>query len=688
MGKIAEFSNPINGVQTSEQGVNALKEQGNALRQDAGIEGRAFGGVLANAGQAWDEREKAQTADYTSKATLAFSNAEVAASDDWNELSANADPNTADADGKAFLEKQAKVWDDIVATAPNDKARAWAQTKANEAHLSLQKTVRADTSTLTGIAAAGNTEDHINNLATQARNNPEQAETLIGRVDKELNDLIPPGMAPAARAKLIATEGRAAKAFIAQQALEGMIASDPEATQKMLEKGDLDPYIKLMSPDDQNTTRNQVASAIAAQRTADRLEKERKATAETKAQKTAVDQAVGKLYSDQVDPATGKVTIKPNFSQRLLDIAKMPGATPEDITNMQAYAARADKPGVTVNGPMWGDLLNRALLPPGDPNRLTEKEIIASAGRGDIIIGEKGDLLLMKALKATEGKDSAIATVSRDQAYKRFDAPTFNNTGRIPTQQDTDLENYSHNWFITKYDAAHKAGIKDDELFDPNNKNYIWNGFDPSHVPKNLGIGGGLVTPPGVQHPSSAAVPTGSGSAVPPNKLPLNPDGTIPLNNPALNGLLGKVSYTAPAGGFGRVNVPVAYHGVIAETAQESGVPAAILAAQIQQESGFRNLGANSKGAAGVSQFIPETAKRFGVDVRDPVSSIKGQGKYMAWLMKRYGGNLTYALAGYNWGEGNVDKWIAAGAQWNRLPAETQGYVKNILSMSGAQTSV
>lgn len=80
-------------------------------------------------------------------------------------------------------------------------------------------------------------------------------------------------------------------------------------------------------------------------------------------------------------------------------------------------------------------------------------------------------------------------------------------------------------------------------------------------------------------------------------------------------------------------------------------------------------------GARGLTQVMPATGKRFGINFNDPASQIHVQAKYMRWLLKRYDGNIAFALAGYNAGEGNVDKYKG-------IPPfkETKNYVSKILS--------
>lgn len=136
------------------------------------------------------------------------------------------------------------------------------------------------------------------------------------------------------------------------------------------------------------------------------------------------------------------------------------------------------------------------------------------------------------------------------------------------------------------------------------------------------------------------------------------------------------------------VNATVRSYAPIAQAAAtESGVDSNILLAQIQAESAGRRDAVSSAGASGVSQFIPETAKRYGVDVTSPESSIKGQAAYMADLLKMFGGDYQKALAGYNWGEGNVQKSITKyGAGWlDHAPQETQNYVAKVSKLAGMQ---
>ncbi|MFH1599460.1 MAG: lytic transglycosylase domain-containing protein [Pseudomonadota bacterium] len=117
-----------------------------------------------------------------------------------------------------------------------------------------------------------------------------------------------------------------------------------------------------------------------------------------------------------------------------------------------------------------------------------------------------------------------------------------------------------------------------------------------------------------------------------------------------------------------------AYSDEVKAAAREFGVEEAVVRAIIHAESAFRPNAVSHAGAQGLMQLIPATASRFGVtDVFQPEQNIRGGVQYLAWLLKRYNGDLTLAAAGYNAGEGAVDRH-------GGVPPydETQRYVQRV----------
>jgi hypothetical protein len=95
----------------------------------------------------------------------------------------------------------------------------------------------------------------------------------------------------------------------------------------------------------------------------------------------------------------------------------------------------------------------------------------------------------------------------------------------------------------------------------------------------------------------------------------------------------------------------------IAAAARAHGVSEVLLLAVIAVESAGQTKAASPKGAQGLMQLIPATARRFGVaDSFDPAQNILGGAAYLDWLLQRFGEDAILALAGYNAGEGAVDK--------------------------------
>ena len=118
---------------------------------------------------------------------------------------------------------------------------------------------------------------------------------------------------------------------------------------------------------------------------------------------------------------------------------------------------------------------------------------------------------------------------------------------------------------------------------------------------------------------------------------------------------------------------------MIFRAGERQGVDPRLLHAVIFQESRYKTNAESYAGAQGLMQMMPATAKRFAVEnTLGTEANVAAGTKYLRWLLKRFDGNVELALAGYNAGEGAVDKY-------DGIPPykETQNYVRKITANYG-----
>ena len=128
-------------------------------------------------------------------------------------------------------------------------------------------------------------------------------------------------------------------------------------------------------------------------------------------------------------------------------------------------------------------------------------------------------------------------------------------------------------------------------------------------------------------------------------------------------------------------DIPADFRKPLLNASSQYEVSPRLLAALTGQESAWRASARSPKGAVGLTQLMPATARALAVDPRDPEANLAGGARYLRQLIDRFDGNLERALAAYNAGPARVDR--AKG-----IPAipETRAYVASIVSRLSAAT--
>jgi soluble lytic murein transglycosylase-like protein len=158
--------------------------------------------------------------------------------------------------------------------------------------------------------------------------------------------------------------------------------------------------------------------------------------------------------------------------------------------------------------------------------------------------------------------------------------------------------------------------------------------------------------------------------------------GNLIVSNKPESAATGVTTYEVPGTTMRTVGGPVQaassrkYDDLIREHAENHGISADLVRAVIQAESGFNPRAVSPKGAMGLMQLMPATARELGVaNPFSPDDNIRAGTFYLATLLARFDQDVVRALAAYNAGAGRVE-------QYNGVPPyrETQDYVKKITS--------
>ena len=142
-----------------------------------------------------------------------------------------------------------------------------------------------------------------------------------------------------------------------------------------------------------------------------------------------------------------------------------------------------------------------------------------------------------------------------------------------------------------------------------------------------------------------------------------------PADDAAAAGKAGRIDWLARA---------AHYDALIAGAAKSATVQAALLRAVIVVESGFNPRAVSKRGAVGLMQLLPATARRYGAkNPFDPEQNVRAGAHYLSDLLTRFDSNLELALAAYNAGEAAVERY------GRRIPPypETMNYVPSVIGV-------
>jgi len=136
------------------------------------------------------------------------------------------------------------------------------------------------------------------------------------------------------------------------------------------------------------------------------------------------------------------------------------------------------------------------------------------------------------------------------------------------------------------------------------------------------------------------------------------------------------------------------YAELVAKEAKRQGRDPNVILKMLQKETGgLKNpeTARSKAGAIGIAQFMPKTAKQYGINPEIPEEAAYGMVKHFGYLEDKYG-DPKLAMAAYNWGEGNLNKWLKHGADPRKLPQETRKYASlaqgGIASFNGEDESL
>ena len=162
--------------------------------------------------------------------------------------------------------------------------------------------------------------------------------------------------------------------------------------------------------------------------------------------------------------------------------------------------------------------------------------------------------------------------------------------------------------------------------------------------------------------------------------LEIGDDGARWITGEAAQSLAPAADVVVPARPLA-ARIPAGYAAKVRELSARYDLSPALIEALVWQESRWRHDAVSPKGARGLTQLMPGTARDLGVNPDDPFANLEGGARYLRAQLDRFGGDVEKALAAYNAGPGRVER--AGGVPRIR---ETQNYVAAIMARLSSHT--
>lgn len=421
MPEIKEYTSTVanSGLQPSETGIQATagaaRRIGAAYREAGSELGSAIQQVGTQASTYWEHRE-------ISKGAAEFSTFMAKATEDWNNVAKNADPNDPTIKEKfkeALNDRLSNFQDTFLTTG----ARQWSERQIDSFRNHMDEKMTADMGTLAAVAVEKNTRQLMNSSTLQAREDPTSLTEILGQNERAIDGII------ASSPNLKGVQAAKAREGILQKINEetvkaawiGKADRNPTAALKELQemKSD-DPTVKYMNSNEVS----QLVRYAERQQKIDRLTDMQAKREQKQALTEQADNVISRSVLDAIDENTGKM--KPGAGTAGLKALKAAGPLLENAKpglvesaigffqrQVEGKEERADAPGAVQR------LLARTTLAEADPLKLTDAELLKHVNSG-------GDDNITRAsyafIKSQMNPDGEKLSKTRTEFFKRYEA--------------------------------------------------------------------------------------------------------------------------------------------------------------------------------------------------------------------------------------------------------------------------